>query len=88
MYSKLDVKKIMTWLVIYPTPRNALFVRWSVMFFTPSNDTIQWPHCYVRHTAWEPEGREGRSQGGPKGRKVEVGAQRAPKLLVMYNLQL
>ena len=30
------------------------------------------------------EGREGRSQAGPKGRKLEVGAQRAPKLLVIY----
>ena len=26
------------------------------------------------HTAWAPEGREGRSQGGPKGRRLEVGA--------------
>ena len=38
--------------------------------------------CGVGHTAWVPEGREGRSQAGPKGRKLEVGAQRAPKLLV------
>ena len=38
------------------------------------------------HTAWAPEGREGRSQRGPKGRKLEVGARRAPKLLVyLYN---
>ena len=24
-------------------------------------------HCCVGHTAWAPEGREGRSQAGPKG---------------------
>ena len=70
----------------YPTPRNALSVRSSVKFFTPSNDTIQWRHCYVRHTAWAPEGREGQSQGGPKCRKVEVGARRAPKLL--YTIRI
>ena len=37
------------------------------------------------HTAWAPEGREGRYQAGPKGpkgRNLEVGAQRAPRLLV------
>ena len=39
-------------------------------------------HICMGHTAWVPEGREGRSQAGPKGRKLEVGAQRAPKLLV------
>ena len=36
----------------------------------------------VGHTAWAPVGREGRSQAGPKGRKLEVGARRAPRLLV------
>ena len=35
-------------------------------------------HICVGHTAWAPEGREGRSQGGPKGRRLEVGARRAP----------
>ena len=39
-------------------------------------------HICVGHTAWAPEGREGRSQGGPKGRRLEVWARRAPKLLV------
>ena len=34
------------------------------------------------HTASAPEGREGRSQRSPEGRKLEVGARRAPKLLV------
>ena len=51
-----------------------------------ANDTIQWPHRYMGHTAWAPEGREGRSQRGPKGRKLEVGARRAPKLLVCIYL--
>ena len=37
------------------------------------------------HTVWALEGREGRSQAGPKGRQLEVGAQRAPRLLV-YNI--
>ena len=32
----------------------------------------------VGHTAWAPEGREGRSQAGPKGHQIEVGARRAP----------
>ena len=41
-------------------------------------------HICVGHTAWAPEGREGRSQGGPKGHTLEVGARRAPKLLVFY----
>ena len=36
--------------------------------------TIQSLHCCVGHTAWAPEGREGRSQAGPKGQKP---AQRA-----------
>ena len=39
----------------------------------------------VGHTARVPEGCEGRSQAGPKGRKLEVGAQRVPKLLVLNN---
>ena len=37
------------------------------------------------HTAWAPEGRKGRSQAGPKGRDLEVGAQRASRLLVKRN---
>ena len=37
----------------------------------------------VGHTAWAPKGREGRSQVGPKGHQLEVGARRAPKLLSM-----
>ena len=36
-------------------------------------------HICVGHTAWAPEGCEGRSQGGPKGRRLEVGARRAPQ---------
>ena len=39
--------------------------------------------CCVGHTAWAPDGREGRSQAGPKGCQQEVGAQRAPRLLVL-----
>ena len=41
-------------------------------------------HCT---DAWvtRPEGREGRYQAGPKGRNLEVGARRAPRLLV-YNI--
>ena len=35
------------------------------------------PFGRVGHTAWAPEGREGRSQAGPKGHKLE------PKLLVL-----
>ena len=34
--------------------------------------------------AWAPEEREGRSQDGPKGLQLEVGARRAPRLLVCY----
>ena len=36
------------------------------------------------YTAWAPEGREGRYQAGPKGRSLEVGARRSPRLLVSY----
>ena len=43
-------------------------------------------HCCVGHTASAPEGREGRYQAGPKGRSLEVGARRAPRLLVLYNM--
>ena len=39
-------------------------------------------HCCVGHTA---EGGEGRYQAGPKGRNLEVGARRAPRLLVINN---
>ena len=42
----------------------------------------------VGHTAWEPQGREGQSEGGPKGLQLEVldevGAQWGPKLLYLY----
>ena len=41
------------------------------------------PFGRVGHTAWAPEGRKGRSQAGPKGRKLDVGAQRAPRILVI-----
>ena len=30
------------------------------------------------HTAWAPEGREGRYQAGPKGRNLEVAPRRGP----------
>ena len=38
------------------------------------------------HTAFTPEGREGRSQAGPKGRQLEVGPRRGPRLLVYIYL--
>ena len=38
----------------------------------------------VGHAAWVPNGHEGQSQAGPKGRQLEVGAQRAPRLLVIH----
>ena len=47
-----------------------------------------WLHHCVGHTAWAPEGREGRSQAGPNGRNLEVGPQRGPRLLVPYMLLL
>ena len=42
-------------------------------------------HWCVGHTAWAPVGREGWSQGGPKGHQIEVGDRRAPKFLVDNN---
>ena len=45
-------------------------------------------HWCMGHTAWAPDGREGRSQAGPKGRQLEVGARRAPRLLVIYKIIL
>ena len=45
-------------------------------------DVLFW--ICVSHTAWAPKGHEGRSQAGPKGQQLEVGAQRVPKLLVFY----
>ena len=50
---------------------------------TSHNGYMHHGHICMGHTAWAPEGREGRSQGGPKGRRLEVGARRAPKLLVL-----
>ena len=47
---------------------------------------FQWPHRCVGHPAWAPEGREGRSQAGPKGHQLEVEARRAPKLQVCTYL--
>ena len=38
--------------------------------------------CKKIPPTWAPEGREGRSQAGPKGRKLEVGPRRGPRLLV------
>ena len=45
--------------------------------------TIPSLHWCMGHTAWAPEGREGHFQAGPKGRSLEVGARRAPRLLVL-----
>ena len=39
----------------------------------------------VGHTAWAPEGREGRSQAGPKGRQLEVGPLRGPSTLYLSS---
>ena len=36
------------------------------------------------HMAWAAKRRKGRSQAGPKGHQLEVGARRAPKLLVKH----
>ena len=41
-------------------------------------------HHYVGPTAWSPEGRKGRSRAGRKGHKLEFGAQRAPRFLVIF----
>ena len=35
-----------------------------------------------------PKGREGSYQAGPKGRSLEVGAQRAPRLLVIVYFNI
>ena len=51
-----------------------VFVRVTVMVLTRDG---------VGHTAWAPEGR---SQVGPKGCKLEFGARRAPRLLVVYEI--
>ena len=76
------------WLMLYhfpnPTPRIQLSVRSSVRphFWHASYIVNTCVQCYHYHTAWAPEGREGRSQAGRKGHKLEVGARRTPKLLV------
>ena len=41
----------------------------------------------VGHTAWAAEGREGQSQAGPKGRQLEVGPLRGPRLLVILYIR-
>ena len=41
-------------------------------------------HHSFASTAWAPEGREGRSQAGPKGCKLEVGPQRSLWLLLLH----
>ena len=41
----------------------------------------------VTRPDWAPKGREGWSPAGPKGQQLEVGAWRAPKLLVINNVQ-
>ena len=53
-----------------------LHSRWKMW----GDGTLQCSRC-VGHMAWAPEGREGR-EAGPKGRNLEVGARRAPRLLV------
>ena len=40
-----------------------------------------WEFC-MGHSAWVSEGHEGQIQAGPKGHRLDVGAQRAPRLLV------
>ena len=42
-------------------------------------------HRCMGHTAWAPKGREGRSQADPKGLQLQVGARRAPRLLVLHT---
>ena len=42
----------------------------------------------VLDAAFAPEGREGRSQAGPKGHQLEIGARRAPKLPVQIEIPL
>ena len=74
------VEDVLEWLL--PTPRIALSVGWLVRNEICSY--FQWEEqqqqedrrgggdqASLRHTAWAPEGREGRSQGGPKGRRLD-----------------
>ena len=42
-------------------------------------------HLCVGYTALEPKVRKGQSQASPKGRQLEVGAQRAPRILVFHK---
>ena len=60
-----------------PTPRIALFIRPLVTFFTPSG-VLDAPGVLDAAWAARAEGREGRSEAGPKGYQLEVGARRAP----------
>ena len=46
--------------------------------WTHHTHTVHYGHICVGHTAWAPKGRKRRSQGGPKSRRLEVGARRAP----------
>ena len=71
-----------------PTPRNALSVRhvfYPIRMCNGSTtlDLGTGVDGGVGQTAWGPEGREGRYQAGPKGCNLEVGARRAPRLLVV-----
>ena len=52
------------------------------------NESMFKDNFCVGHTASVPEGREGRSQAGPKGRSLEVGARRAPRLLVGHIIRV
>ena len=45
-------------------------------------------HICVGQTAWPHEGCEGQSQAGPKDPELEVGAQRASRLLVFNNYRI
>ena len=72
-------------MVAYPTPRIQLSVlRSSVRphFWDASYIVI-----LIGHTSWAAEGRKGRSQACAKGHKQDVGAWRAPKLLVSFIKQ-
>ena len=66
----------MIWFNLHPTPRIAnSFVRSLVTKFAAPGVLDA---SGVLDATWAPEGREGRSQAGPKGHQLEVGARRAP----------
>ena len=75
LHHGLDMCILLRWSYIHASWIYASCIHVSWIHSSHESTKGGWGHHFVGHTAWAPEGREGQSQ-------LEVGARRAPRLLV------